>query len=108
MVLKGRAEYEANVLENYLIDFEELALFEKEETKRVLVSHLACKHLPTHIFENDSKIIYIIRNPKDVVVSSYNHLASIREEFYNMSFSEVLSLYMSGQGEYIYIRIIIW
>ncbi|KAK7494828.1 hypothetical protein BaRGS_00013955 [Batillaria attramentaria] len=101
MVLKHRSEFENDFMERYLVDFEDLsspAL--SRDSRRVLVSHLPCQHAPLGVFEKGVKIIYVMRNPKDVAVSAYNHLASVTDDFRNLSFSDFLSLYMDGKVYY--------
>ena len=44
---------------------------------RVMTTHLPYRYLPKELKENYGKIIHIIRNPKDVVVSAFH--------FYNVN-----------------------
>ena len=40
---------------------------------RILKTHLHFEMLPTEVKEKKPKVIYVARNPRDVVVSYYNH-----------------------------------
>ena len=109
MVLKNKPEFENDVMERFLVDFEDLQSPELSRlSQRVLVSHLPCQHAPRGVFQGEAvKMIYVLRNPKDVAVSAYNHLASITEDFRLLSFSDFLELFMNGKGIIMLITIII-
>jgi hypothetical protein len=47
-------------------------LFTKMESKRFIKTHLPFKLLPPSVMEKKAKVVYIARNPKDVVVSYYH------------------------------------
>ncbi|XP_060068319.1 sulfotransferase 1B1-like [Ylistrum balloti] len=80
MMVKGRAEY-ANV-HKIAAMLEAIPNFEvlqnvPESSVRILNSHLSLKELPSKHIKNGYKIVHVIRNPKDVAVSYYNHLFQI-------------------------------
>ena len=41
---------------------------------RIIKTHLAIDMLPKEVLEKKAKLIYVCRNPRDAVVSFYNHL----------------------------------
>ncbi|XP_025105959.1 sulfotransferase 1A2-like [Pomacea canaliculata] len=43
---------------------------------RALMSHLAFRYLPRDVEDKRVKIIYLVRNPKDAMVSLYHHVGS--------------------------------
>lgn len=51
--------------------------FPNQPSPRVIKSHLAVPLLPNEIWIRRPKIVYITRNPKDVLVSFYHNLADI-------------------------------
>ncbi|XP_046345274.2 sulfotransferase 1E1-like [Haliotis rufescens] len=101
MILKGKAEFATEFMEKFLVDFESLdSPFLMSKSRRILVSHLPRKHVPYSMFQKGIKIIYVVRNPKDVAVSAYNHLSSVTEDFRQISFSEYLALQLQGKVYY--------
>ena len=68
---------------------------------RVLNSHLTISNLPQQIFSKHTKIIHIMRNPKDMVTSFYHHLLQAmkylpEEKRMFETFSDFLP-YMTGE-----------
>ena len=62
-------EFRVPYLENgYYPGLKEIA---KRNGRRLIKTHLPANLLPKSTFENDSKVIYVYRNPKDVIVSYY-------------------------------------
>lgn len=58
------------------IDFCPVATFTDVPSPRLLVTHVPFRYLPVQAFEKKIRIIYLERNPKDVLVSYYNQLHS--------------------------------
>ncbi|XP_017058503.1 sulfotransferase family cytosolic 1B member 1-like [Drosophila ficusphila] len=48
-----------------------------EGDSRLIKSHLPAQLLPRQIWTQGRKVIYVCRNPKDVVVSSYHHMTGL-------------------------------
>lgn len=67
---------------------------------RVLNSHLSFRFLPTELFQKKCKIIHIVRNPKDVAVSWYNHVTGIKCYGYNGTWENFLPLFLEDKLEY--------
>lgn len=65
---------------------------------RVLDTHLKFRYLPKKIIEHKSKIIHMIRNPKDVCVSSYHH--ALKDVFtkFEGTFAEFFESWIIGEG----------
>lgn len=64
---------------------------------RVLNSHFLYEELPKGIKENKTKIVYTVRNPKDTVVSYYNHHIKLKPVYgYNGNFNDYFQLFMEG------------
>jgi hypothetical protein len=56
----------------FLEDMPDLTDLNTMASPRVMTTHLPYKYLPKEHKENHGKIIHIIRNPKDVVVSAFH------------------------------------
>jgi hypothetical protein len=63
---------------------------------RVLKSHLPVQFFPESI-KTHPKIIYAIRNPKDVAVSYYNFLKSHKTDEFTGSFETFVELFLNGK-----------
>ncbi|XP_072050302.1 sulfotransferase 1C3-like [Amphiura filiformis] len=50
---------------------------EEWESPRVMVSHLMHRFLPPQIWEKKAKIIYVMRNPKDVLCSMHSFMYAL-------------------------------
>lgn len=68
---------------------------------RVLNSHLLYEELPAQIREKKTKVILTMRNPKDTVVSYYNHVIKVPELYdYRGKFEHYFKLWMAGTLDY--------
>jgi len=54
------------------IDYQDLDAIEQLASPRILKSHWALPVLPKGIWEKKAKVIYVVRNPKDVAVSFFH------------------------------------
>lgn len=76
-------------------------LLDSLPSPRVLNSHLCYHELPIGIKEHKTKIILLVRNPKDTVVSFYNHHISGKEVYgYEGNFCDYFKLFMDGELEF--------
>ena len=66
---------------------------------RILNSHLRYEELPKQIREKRTKIVLTVRNPKDTVVSYFNH-HKIFDYHYDGDFDDHFDLFMSGNIDY--------
>ncbi|CAG5128482.1 unnamed protein product [Candidula unifasciata] len=66
-------------------------------SRRVLNTHFLYEELPKGFKENKTKIVYTVRNPKDTVVSYYNHHINLKLFYgYNGNFNDYFQLFMEG------------
>ncbi|KAK6968496.1 Sulfotransferase cytosolic 1B member 1, partial [Biomphalaria glabrata] len=65
---------------------------DKEPSPRILNSHNVIAHLPQELIAKKTKIIHVIRNPKDALVSLYWHSKTIAGD--DLSFSALLEAVM--------------
>ena len=80
-----RADGKVNTLRVPFIEFgrhDSFALFAELPHPRAMKTHVPYRYLPKSARELKSKIVYIIRNPKDVMVSYY-HLYRMNSTFGN-------------------------
>ena len=50
--------------------------------------------------QNKMKVVFVCRNPKDVVVSFYNHTKGLTAYKYEGKFENYLQMFMRGEGMY--------
>lgn len=69
---------------------------------RILNSHLRYEQLPTEIKEKRTKIVLTVRNPKDTVVSYYNHHIQMKPNpyCYEGDFDDFFQLFLEGPIDY--------
>lgn len=67
---------------------------------RLLNTHLKIKYLPKQAIEKRLKMVLLLRNPKDVVVSFYVHTKGIRPYEYDGKFENYLQMFMRGEVDY--------
>ncbi|XP_030565356.1 estrogen sulfotransferase-like isoform X1 [Drosophila novamexicana] len=67
-------EYSAITPQSY----DTITACEEMVSPRLIKSHLPAQLLPQQVWQQGRKIIYVARNPKDVVVSSYHFLNGIK------------------------------
>lgn len=65
-----------------------LSTIEKMQSPRFIKTHLPFSLLPSDILEKKPKIIYIMRNPKDVTVSYYHFVRMMSMSDYRGTFEE--------------------
>ncbi|XP_013389205.1 sulfotransferase 1A2-like [Lingula anatina] len=73
MILEGKAETIQAEKENLFLEMKDLEDLDKQLSPRVLNTHFPLKWIPTDVFNKRSKLILVIRNPKDAYVSGYHH-----------------------------------
>ncbi|KAK6181397.1 hypothetical protein SNE40_009254 [Patella caerulea] len=101
-MLRGQTtEYHKQIKEQQMLEARNIDTFEAEPSPRVLNSHLWPRHLPKQIFKNKTKIIYLIRNPKDTVVSMFFHYNAVKKALdYHGNLSDFLDLYLNKSLPY--------
>ena len=75
-------------------------ILEQLPSPRMIKTHLQIQFLPQEIFEKKPKIIYIARNPKDVIVSDYHfHNTDVMLPTYK-SWDDFVNDFMKGDGKF--------
>ncbi|XP_054720276.1 sulfotransferase 1 family member D1-like [Uloborus diversus] len=70
------------------------------KSPRLLKTHLPYSLLPTDIHKKQCKIIYITRNPRDVVVSYYHFACMLKETHYTGTFEQFFERFISSRATY--------
>lgn len=63
---------------------------------RVFKSHLLPQFLPKN-FTRETKVVYVIRNPKDMMVSQFNFFKSLSWDPFEGSFKDLFELFLKGK-----------
>ena len=101
-IIKNNLDFSYSRLKNHI---NSIVFLEKNtaklndcESPRTLTTHLPLKFLPDEI-EKTAKIIYILKNPKDMLVSTYNHVTSdeVDKDKFLGSFEEMTDLFLEGK-----------
>ncbi|XP_003803777.1 bile salt sulfotransferase-like [Otolemur garnettii] len=71
-------------------------LANKKEGPRLLTSHLPIHLFPKSFFSSKAKVIYVIRNPKDVIVSGYFYWSSVNFAKKPKSVKQFLECFLEG------------
>nr|XP_004610797.1 unnamed protein product [Sorex araneus] len=77
-----------------------LDILKELTSPRLIKSHLPYRFLPSDLHDGDSKVIYMARNPKDLVVSYYQFHRSLRTMSYRGTFQEFCRRFMNDKLGY--------
>ncbi|XP_003803679.1 bile salt sulfotransferase-like [Otolemur garnettii] len=72
----------------------------KKEGPRLLSSHLPSHLFPKSFFSSKAKVIYLIRNPKDVIISGYFFWSSVNFAKKPKSLEQFLECFLEGNVPY--------
>ena len=68
---------------------------------RIFATHLRFHQLPEQFRQNRSKLIYCVRNPKDVAVSLYTFSRANRDIHYTGTWEQFLKDFQKGNGRWV-------
>ncbi|XP_046542793.1 sulfotransferase 1A1-like [Haliotis rubra] len=98
MLRTGNSEYNMNAKEFAMLEIPKSERPDELPSPRVLNSHLHFRHLPEKLVEKQIKTILLLRNPKDVSVSFFNHLNGLKLNYrFDGTYSEFLDLFLEGK-----------
>ncbi len=69
-----------------------------KDRARVLKTHLSYDMVPEQIFSKGNKVVYVTRNPRDTVVSYYNHFRVL--EGYTGTFEAFVDAFLKDECGY--------
>ncbi|XP_069131599.1 sulfotransferase 1B1-like [Argopecten irradians] len=73
MLLQGQASYNKDLKTIGMLEIIDLASLDNMASPRILSTHVPFRFLPKQHLAKGCKIIHVLRNPKDALVSFYNH-----------------------------------
>nr|KAG5703855.1 hypothetical protein BaRGS_031489 [Batillaria attramentaria] len=84
-----------------MLEFNSADKMAEYESPRVLNTHVLYDRLPSDAYKLKTKLVLVLRNPKDVAVSFYNHHMKLEKYYqYKGKFSDWLQLFLEGQVDY--------
>ncbi|XP_067652277.1 sulfotransferase 1C2-like [Haliotis asinina] len=105
MLRAGNSKYNKKGKEIAMLGMPKFSRPDELPSPRVLNSHQYFRHLPETLAEKKIKTIFIMRNPKDVSVSYYNHVNGLKLSVgFDGTYSEFLDLFLDGKvpwGDYV-------
>ena len=100
MLINGKAETITKRKAQQMLEHELPETLDAIPPPRILNSHLNLRFLPKQLFEKKCKIIHVLRNPKDAVVSWYNHDVGIQCYGYSGKWENFLQLFLEDKCRY--------
>ncbi|KAK7106464.1 sulfotransferase 1B1-like [Littorina saxatilis] len=94
MLCRGQADYVKSDKPTEMLDRLTADQAAALPSPRVLNTHVPFHWLPTQALEKKTKIVYLLRNPKDIAVSLHNHMRDWTALGYPGSWPDFLHLYM--------------
>ncbi|XP_046559930.1 sulfotransferase 1A3-like [Haliotis rubra] len=101
MLRNGSIQYSELILASRMIDFACKKGLEALHPPRILHTHLPLRMLPKQVLDKKIKCVQILRNPKDVCVSFFNHAKRVAPpETYQGNFHEFTDAFFTEQMPY--------
>ncbi|XP_021377938.1 sulfotransferase family cytosolic 1B member 1-like [Mizuhopecten yessoensis] len=98
MLLQGHASY---CRKHCWLDVESIDTTDNAPSPRIIITHVPIKWLPWRLSQGRVKVIYMTRNPKDVVVSHYNFVANMAATAFDGEFNySYIDKFLNGDVVY--------
>ncbi|XP_067670234.1 sulfotransferase 1C2-like [Haliotis asinina] len=101
MIVAGKAEYAEHWQNSAWLEYRTQEELEKLASPRILHTHLRPSQLPHALWDKQCKVIYVRRNPKDCVVSSFCQFTQqiwkencSKKQIYTGSWNDYIDLYL--------------
>lgn len=101
MLYRQKAEFVEGLKDDTMIECISKEKFDFLPSPRILNSHLYFSMLPKDFIKRKGKIVYTVRNPKDVAVSYFHHHRNILMYEYSGSWESYLKRFLIGDGKII-------
>ena len=99
MLLKGAAETIPFKKSMHMLEFNSAAEIDEYPSPRVLNTHVHYDALPSDALARRLRLLFVLRNPKDMAVSLYNHHIKLSKYYdYRGTFHDWLELFLAGKG----------
>ncbi|XP_046360250.2 sulfotransferase 1B1-like [Haliotis rufescens] len=100
LLLSGDTETVINK-ERFMLELTGNDVLEKFPSPRILNTHCLVEQLPRGVFEKKCKIIYILRNPKDMAVSFFHHHKKLTKCYeYHGKWENYFPFLLDGKVDY--------
>lgn len=99
MIINGKIE-STDQIDYTFLEMVPQSVVEAVPSPRILSSHLPFRLLPKQMKEKKTKIVALVRNPKDTSISLYHLDRGLKWIDYQGTFEDYLQLYMKGQTWY--------
>lgn len=97
MLIRRRATHTGKI---NVLDLIPTAAMDAIPSPRLFMTHLRFHQLPEQFRKNRSKIVYCVRNPKDVAVSLFNFTRAYRDMQYSGTWEQFLKEFCRGNVPY--------
>ena len=88
MLLSGKSSACSETVMGSNLEHNTVQLFNDRPNPRIMHSHLPYTFLPTKHIENRYKIVLVLRNPKDRLMSYFTMIRGIRSAFNDLQWSD--------------------
>ncbi|OWF37355.1 Sulfotransferase 1C2 [Mizuhopecten yessoensis] len=93
MLTTGKLDYLTQPKESAMMEFNYPEEFDEMPSRRILNTHIPLRLLPTEVKDKKLKVIFVQRNPKDVMVSSFHFLQKAKIVPFEGTFEEYFMLF---------------
>lgn len=100
MLLNGNAERINLMKEMAMLECLSGSALDALTSPRVLNTHMYYGQIPEDFKRKQCKIVYILRNPRDVAVSFFNHHTRLLDYEYNGDWQQYLPRFIEGKVDY--------
>ncbi|XP_033748045.1 sulfotransferase family cytosolic 1B member 1-like [Pecten maximus] len=100
MLLNGNAERINLMKEMAMLECLSRSALDSMTSPRVLNTHMYYGQIPEDFKRKQCKIVYILRNPRDVAVSFFNHHTRLLDYEYSGDWQQYLPRFIEGKVDY--------